>query len=351
VPTLNLSGGLRVVAIYAKLLAEKGHQVSVASPNRTQASLKARLKSLLKGRGFTLDDAFDATFFNSPLVNMVMLPTSRPVEAKDVPDGDIVIATFWNTAEWVADFPDNKGKKVYFVQHYEVHPWLPVDRVKATLQHPFKKIAVSQWIADILAKDYDDNAVAVVPNGVDTEQFNAPPRTKQAAPTVGVMYSTKTFKGFDTALEALKIAKKSIPELGIIMFGSEQPLQTNDFPKDTQFHLKPDQEALKGLYGGCDAWLFSSRFEGFGLPILEAMACRTPVIGTKAGAAPDLINQANGMLVEIDDAPGMANAIVAIAAMPIRQWSVLSQNAYDTALQHTWAASVTRFENVLLDLC
>ncbi|MEQ1558145.1 MAG: glycosyltransferase family 4 protein [Methyloglobulus sp.] len=349
VPTLNLSGGLRVIAVYANLLAEKGHQVSVISPGQKQPSLKEKFKALVKWRNFAIKNTFDASFFNNPAVNIMLLDTYRPVAANDVPDGDIIIATYWNTAEWIADFPASKGKKIYFIQHYEIHPWLPVDRVKATLQLPFKKIAVAQWITDILASEYGDNDITTVPNGVDSGQFHSPMRNKQPIPTVGVMYSSKTFKGLDIALEALITAKKTIPNLKLIAFGSEQPSQRLPLPENAQFYFRPGQEELRDLYGSCDAWLFSSRFEGFGLPILEAMACRTPVIATGAGAAPELVNHTNGFLVEVNDAAKMADAIIKIATIPNDEWLHLSQNAYKTSLKHSWSESIDHFERALLD--
>ena len=67
-------------------------------------------------------------------------------------------------------------------------------------------------------------------------------------------------------------------------------------PRDTEFHLRPPQDRIRDIYSKCDAWLFGSRSEGFGLPILEAMACRTPVIGTPAGAAPELLGDGRGIL-------------------------------------------------------
>ncbi|MGC8714943.1 MAG: glycosyltransferase [Leptodesmis sp.] len=53
---------------------------------------------------------------------------------------------------------------------------------------------------------------------------------------------------------------------------------------------------MRDYYSACDAWLFPSRYEAVGLPILEAMACRTPVIGTPAGIAPEMLSDGAGIL-------------------------------------------------------
>lgn len=348
VPLLNLSGGLRVVSIYSRMLAAKGHEVTVVSRNRRLPTLKEKLKSLIGYRGYLFKNNFDPAFFIHTPANLKVLESFRPVTERDVPDADVVIATFWNTAEWVMNFPASKGHKVYFIQHHEVHPWIPSERIHTTLKHDFKKIAVAQWIADILAEEYDDPDVLVVPNGVDTAQFSAPVRSKQHSPTVGTMYSSKTFKGFDTALAAFELAKKSVPDLKMKLFGAE--ILDFSLPSGCSYTFKPQQEQLNAIYAGCDAWLFTSRYEGFGLPILEAMACRTPVIGTLAGAAPDLIDNANGLLVEVDNISAIAQAIVNVAQMSQDKWRGLSNNAYETSLRHTWEQSSEKFEQVLKDL-
>lgn len=289
------------------------------------------------------------SFFEDAPYLVKILDTFRPVVEKDLPDADIVIATFWNTAEWVSDYTESKGKKYYFIQHYEVHPWMPIERVKATLRLPIKKIVVSQWIADVLKDEYGDPNAIVVANGVDHQKFFAPVRCKQGVPTIGMMYSQRSYKGCDVAFEAYRRAKETVPNLKLIAFGTQEPTSQFSLPEDTEYYLKPAQENLKEIYSKCDAWIFSSRSEGFGLPILEAMACRTPVVGTMAGAAPDLITQANGFLVEIDDVAAMTNAIVEIAAMTQEQWQQLSQNAYETSLNHSWTESLNHFEKALYD--
>ena len=61
-----------------------------------------------------------------------------------------------------------------------------------------------------------------------------------------------------------------------------------------------DDDDLIGLYRAADVFLFPSRYEGFGFPPLEAMACGTPVISSDRTSLPELIGDA-GVLVDPDD--------------------------------------------------
>ena len=70
-------------------------------------------------------------------------------------------------------------------------------------------------------------------------------------------------------------------------------------PPGSMFVRQPAQDMIRDIYGQCDVWLFSSRSEGFGLPLLESMACRTPVIATPAGAAPELCAGGGGITVPL----------------------------------------------------
>jgi glycosyltransferase involved in cell wall biosynthesis len=69
----------------------------------------------------------------------------------------------------------------------------------------------------------------------------------------------------------------------------------------------PDDEKPV-LYAGATAFVFPRRYEGFGLPPLEAMACGTPVIGSTAASLPEVIGD-GGLLVPPDDVNGLAEAM------------------------------------------
>ncbi|MEG4858619.1 glycosyltransferase family 4 protein [Microcoleus sp. K1-B6] len=353
-PTLSLTGGMRVLSIYTELLQKRGHKIFIVSMPLPQPTLLQQLRSLLRGRGWLSAPKTQKSHFDKVDVESRVIETNRPITDLDVPDADIVMATWWETAEWVAKLSPSKGTKVYFLQHYEAFDYVPKGRVEATWRLPMHKIAVAQWLADIARNEYGDLSVSLVPPTVDTKQFYDPqsrakqPRGKQLVPTVGMYYTTTPWKGCDIALKAFSIAAKKIPNLRLVAFSSGHGSPPPDLlPEGTEYNKEPTQDQLKEFYSKCDAWLFSSRSEGFGLPILEAMACGTPVIGTPAGAAPELLAGGGGILVKPEDPEDMAKAIEQICQLPDAEWRAMSETALETVINYTWEDATNLFEAAL----
>lgn len=343
-PPLGLSGGVRVASVYAQKLHERGHCVQVVAPCHPVPSLKRRVGSVVKGRGRLKVPRHHPHHFESLDVPVKVLDQNRPVAASDVPDADVVIATWWETANWVAAMPASKGAKFYFIQHDESHlPGQPTDAVRATWSLPMHKVCVAQWLSDLVTQTSGSAAVATVPNSVDTGLFFSEPRSRQATPTVGTMLSREVWKGSDICLEAVRLAAREVPGLTLNAFGELDPTGPWALDPGWRYEHRPSPQRLREIYAGCDAWLFGSRFEGFGLPILEAMACRTPVIGAPAGAAPELIGQGGGTLVGDEDPAGMARAIVELLNAPQDHWRSLSDAAHQTATSYTWDDAADRF--------
>ncbi|MCK4315076.1 MAG: glycosyltransferase family 4 protein [Anaerolineae bacterium] len=73
-----------------------------------------------------------------------------------------------------------------------------------------------------------------------------------------------------------------------------------------------DEADKPALYRGAVAFIFPSRYEGFGLPPLEALACGTPVVGSDISSIPEVVGDA-GVLLPLDDAEGMASALIQLA--------------------------------------
>jgi len=257
-----------------------------------------------------------------------------------------VIATWWETAEWVAALSPRKGAKVHLIQHHEVFDYLPQARVAATYRLPLQKIVISSWLRNVMRDVYGDADAVLIAQGLDRTLFDAPPRGKQAVPTFGFIYSSLPWKGCDVFLNAIKSAQVQLPHLRIVAFGAENPTAQLPLPRGAVFAKQPPQTLLCQLYAQCDAWLFGSRAEGFALPPMEAMACRTPVIGTPAGGESELIAQ-GGMLVPQEDFAAMALQMLAVGVMSDDEWRALSDKAYAAIAPYSWERSTDQLEEAL----
>lgn len=344
-PSLNLTGGLRVIGIYAEYLSKKGHDVTVLFASARKPKLKYRVKSFFQPKKTKQKPS--CPYFNHGLSVLREINFLGNYDVDQIPDADVIIATFWVTAEWIESLPVNKGKKIYFLQHYELHPWLPIERVKATFQLPYKRIVVSGWIKENLEKIENCKVDHVILNGVSSSQFYAEQRSKNDSLTIGFMFSPREYKGCNLAIEAIKQVQRSVPNLKVITFASEQPSDDFFLEDFVITFVNPEQNKLKDIYSKCDAWIFSSLKEGFGLPILEAMACRTPVIGTPAGAATSLITEDNGVLLDSFDSDAIAKAIMSIHSLSNAEWQNMSENAYRVSTQYSWQNSGDAFEKAL----
>jgi glycosyltransferase involved in cell wall biosynthesis len=348
--SLNLAGGTRIIANYALQLHQRGHQVTIVSKGKIIVPWERIVKNFLRGRPIPKPTLPDLTYFQDSPVPIKFVEGDRPIREEDVPDADVIIATFWITAEWIANFSQKKGAKVYFVQHHEVFDYFTaVDRERArkTYYLPLHKIVIAQWLEKLMESDYGDSRVSLVPNSVDTALFKSEPRDKQKTPTVGFMYSTVPWKGAALILEAISLAQQIIPSLQLFAFGSQQAMSELPLPQQCDYFYSPPQSKLKDIYSHCDVWLFGSSIEGFGLPLLEAMACRTPVIATKAGAAPELVSQGSGILLNSRDPQEMSQAIIDLVQYSNEDWCKMSENAYRVATSYSWDDATTLFEAAL----
>ena len=263
-PHAGMAGGIRVLAIYADRLHRRGHEVTVVLIPPVSRSFLGKLKLLACGRGWPREEK--SSYFNGARVPHRVLELARSVLDDDVPDADVVLATFWKTGPWVEALLPSKGAKAILLQGYETSPGLWDPLIDAVWRSPLHKIVIAKWMMDLARDRFGDSNVHLVPNSVDTEQFNSPPRGKNAIPTVGILYSTPLFKGVDVALAALQKAKKEVPALRVVAFGAERVSAELSLPNWTEFYYRPEQNEIPKLYSRCDAWLCGSRQEGIPPP-------------------------------------------------------------------------------------
>jgi glycosyltransferase involved in cell wall biosynthesis len=101
-------------------------------------------------------------------------------------------------------------------------------------------------------------------------------------------------------------------------------IQVLDVGQEVVFPGYIAEADLPGLYAGASLFLFLSRYEGFGYPILEALAYGVPVISSDAASLPEVVGEA-GILVSPDDIDGTARAIVRVLSDRALQADLVSR--------------------------
>ncbi|MFZ8844455.1 MULTISPECIES: glycosyltransferase family 4 protein [Thermoflexus] len=204
--------------------------------------------------------------------------------------------------------------------------------------------------------------VVAIPLGV-SERFTPRPdpiadarvRTRYDLPPAYVLYlgGFDRRKNIETLLAVYTWAQEAIgynfplviagrlPEGSHRLFVDPRPLARAWGLEEVIRCIGPVDEADKpALYRGASAFLYPSRYEGFGLPVLEAMACGVPVVASEIPALAELAGDA-AYLVPPDDARGMAGALIAVL-VDAHLGQTLRERGLRRAAQFSWRACAER---------
>jgi glycosyltransferase involved in cell wall biosynthesis len=115
--------------------------------------------------------------------------------------------------------------------------------------------------------------------------------------------------------------------------------------EQVRFIGRPPEEDKPALYAGARCFLYTSLYEGFGLPALEAMACGTPVVGSDASSIPEVVGNA-GILVNPFDARAMAGALIGVCTEDTL-YDRLRERALLRSAQFSWQRTASETLTVL----
>jgi glycosyltransferase involved in cell wall biosynthesis len=188
--------------------------------------------------------------------------------------------------------------------------------LEPAIAHASCVLTVSEFTRGRLVKllKVDPNRVAVVGNGVNPVYFeradDAGDHCARDQPYVIVVGGLTRRKGGDRVLRMAQALGIKLPRMQVLVAGQSEAefmVQAAGLGNVTLLHYVPTRE-LASLMRHAVAAVLLSHYEGFGIPVLEAMACGAPVISSRAGALPEVVGNA-GLLLDADDPKEIVRAI------------------------------------------
>jgi len=344
-------GGFRAVYEYANRFVSRGHEVAVVHARRTRHTpaskvdgpldlarhAKKRLAEFLKKPSInwqTIDDR----------VRLLFVPDDSP---NHLPTADAVFATSWQTVSCVLESAEEKGRKCYLIQHYEV--WeAPKDVVDDTWRAPLYKAVIAQWLADV-GKTLGCQNVTYVPYGMNRAQYRLSQPIEGRPPRISMMFAQIPFKGSPDGIAALKLVKAKHPNLTAVLFGT--PQRQPSIPDWIEYHQSPPQDFIVNeIYNKSSVFICPSLSEGFFLPSAEAACCGCAIASTDNGGAQEYVEDGvTGLLSPPGNPEALAeNICLLLGDEALRTRLAKACNSY--VARFSWDESANHLERFIADV-
>ncbi len=226
--------------------------------------------------------------------------------------------------------------------------------VPRVLRAAERVIAISEATAtdSVRFAGIDRSKIEVTPLACDTDHFR--PLVLERKPYFLYLGRYASYKNIELALRGF--ARAAIDGFEFLLAGPPDP-GFDEILREfrdrrglaVRFIPYPPYADLPKLFNEATALVFPSRYEGFGLPILEAMACGTPVVTSNVSAMPEAAGDA-AILVDPDDVDSVSAAMKMLSARDDR-WVSMSDRGRRQASLFSWDATGERTAAVLSALC
>ena len=144
-----------------------------------------------------------------------------------------------------------------------------------------------------------DENISVINNGLDTSIFRLIEKDnfKNNYQLITTASADVPLKGLDYTLHAISSLKKNYPAISLNIIGklkqnghTERLIEKLDIKNNIRFYSGITKEEIAQLYSKSSIAIVSSLYEGFGYPVIEAMACGVPLIATNTASIPELVS-------------------------------------------------------------
>ncbi len=233
--------------------------------------------------------------------------------------------------------------------------WFQLLTMGTFLYRAHAVIAISQNTKRDVAQLYgvDESKITVVYGGVNSRFQPASiseiehVRTRYHLPEryilfVGSIEPRKNLKALLAAFSAIKQQREAIDSIKLVIAGKRgwlyadffQQLRTSGLENEIILPGFIADEDLPALYSAADVFVFPSWYEGFGLPVLEAMACGTPVVCSNVSSLPEVAGEA-ALMVAPNDVRGFCEAITRTLTDAVLRQELIGRG-FRQAARFTW---------------
>jgi glycosyltransferase involved in cell wall biosynthesis len=199
--------------------------------------------------------------------------------------------------------------------------------------------------------DYPLERIFVVPNGVDSTVFTANPLIRPISPYLLMVGGRHPHKNVMEALDMAVVWKNDYRLIitscnhGNYRKKLEDKVDELKLRDQVEFKGYLSHDELLHLYQGASALIYPSRWEGFGIPPLEAFACGTPVIASDIPVHREVLGDA-AIFVKLEDVESWGNAFHILAQPKLIKTRM--DAAQKRLEKFTWSNAVDALERALL---
>ena len=185
-------------------------------------------------------------------------------------------------------------------------------------------------------------------------------RARWAIPTAGFILfvgGADPRKNHRVFLQAVAQSRSQLGGRAVVLVGDPEHPQGSyvatarslGLEQDVRCTGRLDREDLRRLYSYADVFVFPSLYEGFGMPVLEAMACGAPTITSSTSSLPEVAGDA-AVLVDPEDVEALGTAMVNVLSdQALRQR--LRTRGFERARLFTWQRAAWRTSALYRELC
>ncbi len=242
----------------------------------------------------------------------------------------------------------------YLPQYHQFPHKLYLNRTtEFAAQHATRLIAVSEFTKrDLIRKlNVPEERIAVVYEGVDleTNQRSSMARINEVSqkydlsrPYIAFVSTIQPRKNLVRLIEAFSQIADLFPQLDLVLAGGRGWLSDEIYAAPVRLRIEDrvkflgyiDELDKPALYSGAELTAFVSLFEGFGLPVLESMACGTPTVVANSSSLPEVAGDAS-ILVDPEDTVDIANGLKTVLSEPKLRQQLVSRGL-DQVKKFSW---------------